>query len=83
MTSPSATQRLAILRARRIAQHRNAFPDLRTDKPNLSPTTAGFGPTPKRQPNASPAHLIVDTLHKQGPQVLSRSELPWAGGRKP
>lgn len=32
---------------------------------------------------SAPSHILVDTLHKQGPMVLTRDELPWAGGRKP
>lgn len=39
-----------------------------------------YGPRPSLKP---PSGVIVDTLHKQGPMVLSRSELPWAGGKKP
>ena len=59
------------------------FPDLSTD-PN--PCTNGFGLRGEvySPPHAKPkTNLIVDTLHKQGMMVLSKSELPWAGGKKP
>lgn len=29
-----------------------------------------------------PSGLIVGTPHKQGPMVMSKEELPWAGGKK-
>jgi hypothetical protein len=59
------------------------FPDL-TVEHNVAPLGNRFDQTQgKREPNKPPKHLIVDTLHKQGPMVLSRADLPWAGGRKP
>lgn len=36
----------------------------------------------RREPSTPPSHLIVGTPHKQGPMVMSRDELPWAGGKK-
>jgi hypothetical protein len=36
----------------------------------------------RRSPISPPSHLIVGTPHKQGPMVMSRDELPWAGGKK-
>jgi hypothetical protein len=36
----------------------------------------------RREPSPPPSHLIVGTPHKQGPMVMSRDELPWAGGKK-
>jgi len=62
------------------------FPDLTAGSSAVTPCTNGFGqrgkgyPPPKSNPNPG---LIVDTLHKQGPMVLRKSELPWAGGKKP
>lgn len=41
------------------------------------------GTAARRRENKSPSHLIVDTLHKQGPQVIAREDIQWAGGRKP
>ena len=34
---------------------------------------------PTLSPNSS---VIVGTPHKQGPMVMFKSELPWAGGKK-
>jgi hypothetical protein len=68
------------LRAKHGSNHwREPFPNLKVG-PN--PCTNGFGPTPKSPPKPPTGH-IVDTLHKQGPMVLFRDELPWAGGKKP
>jgi hypothetical protein len=61
-------------------KYRLPFPDLKCPP---SPCTNGFGPTPKHVPPKMKGNLIVDSLHKQGMMVLSRDELPWAGGRKP
>ena len=71
---------IMILRAKYSRDHyKIPFPNLKTP---TNPCTNGFGPTPKVGPKP-PTNLIVDTLHKQGPMVLSRDELPWAGGKKP
>lgn len=56
------------------------FPNLKCG-PN--PCTNGFGPATKHEPPKLKGNLIVDTLHKQGMMVLSKDELPWAGGKKP
>lgn len=61
------------------------MPDLRVPGPkypSLSPTGVAKITNAVREKHLPPSHLIVDTLHKQGPMVLSRSELPWAGGKK-
>lgn len=65
-----------------LDRYKCPFPDLKTP---ANPCTNGFGvpgvlPKPEPKPHTN---LIVDTLHKQGPMVLSREELPWAGGKKP
>jgi hypothetical protein len=71
---------VATLRAKyRSERWRNSFPDLRTP---ANPCTNGFGLTPARNPKPATNH-IVDILHKQGPQVLTKEDLPWAGGKKP
>jgi hypothetical protein len=71
---------VAALRAKYGSERwRNSFPDLRTP---VNPCTNGFGPTPASKPKP-PTNHIVDTLHKQGPQVLTKEDLPWAGGKKP
>ena len=63
------------------AQYKVPFPDLKVRESD--PCTCGFGPATKHEPPVLTGGLIVDTLHKQGMMVLSRDELPWAGGRKP
>jgi hypothetical protein len=65
----------------------NSLPDLTVDRSSAiypsKNSSGGFSQlTAKRPVNASPPNLIVDTLHKQGMMVLSRDEIPWAGGRK-
>lgn len=65
----------------------DGFPNLKSDKPGLAPTSNRFdyipneGPYLPQPPN--PKHLVVDHLHKSSLQVLLPSELPWAGGKKP
>lgn len=63
---------------------RAPMPDLATKKgpPSLSATGVAKIAEKRRAVQKPPPNLIVDTLHKQGPMVLSRSELPWAGGKK-
>lgn len=61
-------------------KYKAPFPDLKCPP---SPCTNGFGLTPKHTPPKIKGGYIVDSLHKQGLMVLSRDELPWAGGRKP
>lgn len=62
-----------------------SLPSLRCEGPKY-PSLSATGVAPivdrvaKHEP---PPGVIVDTLHKQGMMVLSRDELPWAGGRKP
>ena len=59
------------------------FPDLSVDR-QVPPCTCGMaGPTYRQQPRPSVPHLVVGTPHKQGSMVMPRSELPWAGGKKP
>lgn len=62
-----------------------AFPDLgvKPGAPSLTATGVAKIVEKRAQPQDIPRDVIVDTLHKQGPMVLSRSELPWAGGKKP
>lgn len=80
------SKQLALFKTKyRNSRYKVPFPNLReADDRKLAPCTNGFGqgfaPAPKPKP---PTNHIVDTLHKQGPMVLSRSELPWAGGKKP
>jgi hypothetical protein len=62
------------------SKYKVSFPDL---KCGSNPCTNGFGPTPKHVPPKLKGEHIVDSLHKQGMMVLSRDELPWAGGKKP
>jgi hypothetical protein len=63
---------------------RAPMPDLsvKPGPPSLSAT--GVAPIVERRRAAQvpPPNLIVDTLHKQGPQVIFRDDLPWAGGKK-
>jgi hypothetical protein len=64
---------------------RAPMPDLTTKRgpPSLSETGVAKIAETRRAAQEPPPNLIVDTLHKQGPQVLFKSELPWAGGKKP
>lgn len=51
--------------------------------PSLSST--GISPIVWRASKSSPLScegITVGTPHKQGPMVMFKSELPWAGGRK-
>lgn len=60
-----------------------AFPDLSVDR-QAPPCTCGMsGPTYRAQPRPQGHGLLVGTPHKQGSMVMPRSELPWAGGKKP
>jgi hypothetical protein len=79
---------LARLRRKHPVLNCGALPDL--SRPAISskyPSLTSTGVSPiysnRKPPCSPPSHLIVDTLHKQGPMVLSRDELPWAGGKKP
>ena len=67
------TRRLTAARA--LPRYTVPFPDLST---TASPCTCGFGPTPARTPQVSQG-LIVSHLHKSTYQVLSRSEIQYAG----
>ena len=71
------------------AKHRrltiNRFPDLDTNK-GLPPTSDMKGarggstaPVTRHQP---PRGVLVGTLHKQGNMVLTKADLPYAGGKK-
>jgi hypothetical protein len=72
---------LARLRAKyRASPYKIEFSDLSV---SANPCTNGFGPTPKKRSMGTPAGVVVDHLHKSSMQVLFRSEIPWAGGRKP
>lgn len=77
--------------ARLRREHRDTRPDLRetprseqrsTSYPSLTSSGVSRIVERKRAPMEPPKDMIVDTLHKQGPMVLARSELPWAGGKK-
>jgi hypothetical protein len=58
------------------------FPDLKFQE--HAKLSNGFGKsTPKKAPMPQSHGLLVGTPHKQGPMVVSREELPWAGGKKP
>lgn len=63
---------------------RALMPDLTTKRgpPSLSTTGVAKIVEKRRAAQEPPPNLIVDTLHKQGPQVLFKDDLPWAGGKK-
>lgn len=60
------------------------FPDLKVEQ-RTAPCSNDMAKISYAAPKegTSDHGLIVDTLHKQGPMVLSKTELPWAGGKKP
>jgi hypothetical protein len=62
------------------------FPDLRVDK-KVPPTSDRFYPPATLSMEQVKLILgpkfLVSHIHKSGYQVLLRSELPWAGGKKP
>lgn len=68
----------------------NSLPDLRDTRksanyPSLSSTGLSTGSAHKAAPSpplSSTSEFVVGTPHKQGPMVMLRSELPWAGGKK-
>lgn len=65
--------------------YRVPFPDLSTDS-KAAPCSNRFDSIHDKsrpEPYTPPQGLIVDHLHKSSLQVLLRSELPWAGGKKP
>jgi len=75
------SRELALLRAKyATSKYQLPFPDLATGP---SCCTNGLGQTPKKSRPQYTGLAIVDTLHKQGMQVLFKSDLPYAGGRKP
>lgn len=66
--------------------YRHPFPDLSVEQ-RTSPTSdmsgARGGSIAKRPAMPQQHGLLVGTPHKQGPMVLAREDLPWAGGKKP
>lgn len=60
-----------------------SIPSYKIDQ-NLPPLSncMGGGKATKRKANPKPDHLYVDILHKQGPQVISKDHIQYAGGRK-
>jgi hypothetical protein len=62
------------------------FPNLKVEQRGAPPSNR-FGPPPLLSKSQVTAILgpdfIVSHLHKSGYQVLLRSDLPWAGGKKP
>jgi hypothetical protein len=75
---------LARLRARHKGKKwRPALPDLSVRQ--VAPCSNRFDAIQSysRPEPYTPAGCVVDHLHKSSLQVLLRSELPWAGGKKP
>jgi hypothetical protein len=63
----------------------NTLPDLSVDRSSskYKSLSDGFAPVPgKKAEMNNPEGIIVDNLHKQGPMVISRSELIYSGGKK-
>ena len=65
------------------------LPDLRGDRSARYPSLSSTGLLPGTNARAAPSpalsptsEFVVGTPHKQGPMVMPRSELPWAGGKK-
>jgi hypothetical protein len=76
---------IARLRKKHPVVSAGQFPVLSSTRSRLpSLTSTGLSPIcyVKRPPISAPSHLIVGTPHKQGPMVMTRDELPWAGGKK-
>ena len=66
-------------------QWRNPFPDLKEGLRPLPPLSnvLDLYAMEAKEHHPAPSGLTVDHLHKSSLQVLLRSELPWAGGKKP
>lgn len=81
------SRRLAQIEASRARtpKWRAPFPDLSCPS-TCAPTSDVIAvPGSNTELNRRPAltiPLLVGTLHKQGPQVLAKADLPFAGGRK-
>jgi hypothetical protein len=50
--------------------------------PSLTSTGVSRFSSNKRPALSPPSSVIVGTPHKQGMMVMTREELPWAGGKK-
>jgi hypothetical protein len=76
---------IARLRAQHADRFAIPFPDLSITKKGVPPTSDRITDPPRsgRSSTPQPAGLIVDHFHKSGLQVILKSELPWAGGKKP
>lgn len=74
---------IARLRAKHAGQrYRVPIPDLKVEQ-RTAPLGNGFDKTEGRREKGRVPGLIVDHLHKQGMQVISKEDVQWAGGRKP
>jgi hypothetical protein len=79
------------LRAREIeelrAKYKNnrsylTIPDYKIEQ-NVSPTSNYIGNTGRAKPFVpGKKKFLVGNFHKQGPMLVLRSELEWAGGKK-
>jgi hypothetical protein len=60
------------------------FPDLSVEQ-HTSPTSNRMGPPGLKKEQLQAIlgpNFVVEHIHKGGYQVLMRSDLPWAGGKK-
>jgi len=66
----------------------NRMPDLSVDRSSTSyPSLTSSGGSSqlcvrRAENHGIPDNVVIGTPHKQGPMVMFRSELPWAGGKK-
>lgn len=77
---------LARLRSKHPVLRVNDLPNLTVPRGAPSLTSTGVSTFCSRATRGEAAKLsseyFVGTPHKQGPQVMLRSELPWGGGKK-
>jgi hypothetical protein len=75
------------LRKKHPVVRTTSLPDLCCDAPTRYPSLSATGISSITSRSRSKAELtctsvIIGTPHKQGPMVMFKSELPWAGGKK-
>ena len=70
---------------RGLKSQRPELPDLSIEpKSRLAPASdmIGYVPQGTRQHAKLPDGFVLGNSHKQGLEVMSKKELPWAGGKK-
>lgn len=60
------------------------FPDLKTDKPGVAPTSdrVAYAPTVTKPMAQIPEGFFIGHGHKQGLELMPIRELEWGGGKK-